>query len=121
VKRVTIVEDNEGLGLLLLYKCKRNGWDVNLFDNGYNASEFLRNNTVDLIILDLMVPGVSGWEILEEFTDTDVIVVSARSRDEDLKRAFGYKNVIDYVKKPLYMSTLFEKIDKLNNIKIVNI
>lgn len=111
---VVFIEDNEGLRLLFEFKAKRLGWSVHTFDNGKTAYDWLllHKDDVDILLIDLMVFGMTGWEILYYCPTIPSIVISARQREADIKRAFGFPQVIDYVTKPFKISLLIHVIEK---------
>src|SRR4051812_18255550 len=61
--RIVVVEDEEALGVLLRYNLEAEGYTVEVIDNGDEADLRLKEDTPDLIILDWMLPGISGVEI----------------------------------------------------------
>lgn len=63
-KSILIVEDDSGTQLLLATLTKRNGLEPLVSSNGKDAMELLKARTFDLIILDLMMPGASGFDVL---------------------------------------------------------
>ncbi|TYP93407.1 Response regulator receiver domain-containing protein [Fodinibius salinus] len=89
-----------------------------LFSNGLKALEYAKENIPCLMILDLMLPGMSGYEVLQNvrknaiFQNTKVVLVSAKSRSEDIKRGFDL-SADEYITKPLQPKEFIARIRKL--------
>jgi DNA-binding response OmpR family regulator len=111
---ILLIEDNEGLSKLIQLKARRLGWEVFSFENGQLGYDwFLENSGLpDVLVLDLMLPGMSGWEILAKIEDLPVIALTIKSREEDLSRLFKHKNVVDVINKPAHLTRLFEVLEK---------
>lgn len=86
-------------------------------ENGTDAFDFLTNEKADIILLDVMLPGMNGFEILEklksqeETKDIPVIMVSAKTQENDIKYALEL-GACDYVVKPIGVNHLFERVMK---------
>ena len=85
------------------------------FHNGADALQFLKTTSVDLILLDLYMPGCDGLELLRELRkdkiDTDVIMITAANDMEHIKEAMQF-GVIDYLMKPFQYERFSEAMDK---------
>ena len=95
-RRVLIVEDDTPTQKLLAEWLGRDGWEVHTASNGVSGLQLFLNHDPGLIILDLMMPGMDGFEFLEQVrqqpraTDTSIIVVTAKDlNSEDLERLNG--------------------------------
>ena len=77
------MDDDEHKRNILCRRLKKNGHKVILAENGYRAQEILERETVDLILLDIIMPGISGIEVLKwlrekaKYTNIPVLVVSS--------------------------------------------
>jgi len=84
-------------------------------ENGTDAFDFLSNDKPDIILLDLMLPGLNGFEILEKLKsnsqtkDIPVIMVSAKGQEQDIHYAMEL-GASDYVVKPIGVNRLFERV-----------
>lgn len=81
--RVLVVEDDSGTAELVRDVLADEGYDLSLFTNGRAALDWLRSHDVDLIVADLLMPGVGGREVVERYRagggTAAVVVVSAAS------------------------------------------
>ena len=74
-KTIAIVEDDEHIGNIIEKNLKREGYEVLRAYSGTEANYLLEKQHIDLILLDLMLPGLSGEELLEQIKDIPVIVI----------------------------------------------
>ena len=101
-KRVLVVDDDEKTIELVKLYLNRDGYRVLTAYNGTNALEIARKNNPDLIVLDLMLPGINGLEIcrtLREESDVPIIMLTARTTDDDKLTGLEL-GADDYVTKP---------------------
>lgn len=113
--KVLVVEDEEAISLLLKYNLKAEGFDVTVVDDGDEALTEAKETNPDIILLDWMLPNVSGIEICrqlragDETSSIPVIMLTARAEEEDRLRGFE-KGADDYVTKPFSMKELVARI-----------
>ena len=103
--RILIVEDEEPLTLLLRYNLEAEGFEVDSVARGDDAELHLRDHTPDLVLLDWMLPGLSGIELcrrLRSRRDTErVPIIMLTARGEETERVRGLATgADDYVVKP---------------------
>ena len=101
--KILVVEDEPGIALGLEDTLRLEGYDIEIITNGITASERVRQHTFDLVILDVMLPGKSGFDICRELRRVDektpVILLTARSCEDD--RIHGLDvGANDYLTKP---------------------
>jgi len=114
-RRILIADDDSGIRLLLLTLLRRSGFQILEACNGIEALERMRGGSADLVILDLMMPEVSGWDVLAardgepSLQKIPVIITTAGSRDSVIARAAG-KRVSAVVAKPFDLDTLMEAV-----------
>ena len=113
---ILIVEDNESLAFGLSASLQVEGHAVEVVDNGLNALEVIAIRQPDLIILDLMLPEISGFEVLRRLRqsglNTPVLVLSARDQEVDKVQGFRL-GADDYVVKPVGVLELIARVDAL--------
>jgi phosphate regulon transcriptional regulator PhoB len=104
-KRILIIEDEHEIAQLIAYSLKKEGYISELAYNGEEALKKLRENAYDLIVLDLMLPGIDGLEICKivrnnpAFSNTGIIIVTAKS--EEFDKIIGLEmGADDYITKP---------------------
>jgi len=112
---VLVVEDEAAISTLLRYNLMREGFDVSLCDDGDEALAAVADNRPDLVILDWMLPGLSGVEICRqlraraETRDLPVIMLTARGEEEDRVRGLN-SGADDYLTKPFSMAELMARL-----------
>lgn len=117
-KKILIVDDNPVIVELLQRKLGREGYEVMGCVESDQAVNKTLENPPDLIILDILMPGKSGWEVLQELkanTETDaipVIISTVKNRPEDLDKVRDLK-ATDYIAKPYVFSDLLEKVQNI--------
>jgi len=92
-KKVLLIEDAQNIIEAVSFILSRDGWEVKTHSNGHDAIDAVRRRTPDVVILDVMLPGKSGFDILQEIrADGDlggvpVLMLSARGQAKDLEMA----------------------------------
>ncbi|MGB0647559.1 MAG: response regulator transcription factor [Bradymonadia bacterium] len=112
MQRILIVEDDDQLGSLLKSEVGATGYICDWIRRADKVSDALRTNTYDVILLDLMLPDGSGYDLLEEIRSefqTPIIVVSARILGEDKVRALDL-GADDYITKPFWINEVTARI-----------
>ncbi|GIP38236.1 DNA-binding response regulator [Paenibacillus sp. J31TS4] len=108
-----IIEDEPTLARLLSYNLSQEGYLVELVDHGGDGLRAAMKNRHDLIILDLMLPGMNGLEILSRLRQagirTPVIVLTARSAEEEIVQGLKY-GADDYITKPFGVAELLARV-----------
>jgi two-component system, OmpR family, alkaline phosphatase synthesis response regulator PhoP len=114
--RILLVEDNADLAEGVEYNLKLEGYDVRIAENGPAAVEITRAWNPNLILLDLMLPGMDGYQVLRHIRQHDervpVIILSARGEEADKVRGFKL-DADQYVTKPFSIVELLERIAAL--------
>ncbi|MBA3990686.1 MAG: response regulator transcription factor [Propionibacteriales bacterium] len=110
--RVLVVEDEESYSDALAYMLRKEGFDVALADTGPLALEEFARNGADIVLLDLMIPGLPGTEVcrqLRQMSAVPVIMVSAK--DAEVDKVVGLElGADDYVTKPYSPRELVARI-----------
>jgi two-component system alkaline phosphatase synthesis response regulator PhoP len=113
-RKLLVVEDDRTLRQALVFNLSREGYELVTAADGENALAIARAQRLDLILLDVMLPGMSGVEVLRtlrrEGIDTPVIILSAKG--EEIDRVVGLKvGADDYVAKPFSRPELLARIE----------
>lgn len=109
MKHILLIDDDVYIGDMLEEVLSREGYHVSRAYSGTEALLVLSNDRPDLILLDLMLPGLTGEEVLPVIKDIPVIVVSAKADVED-KVALLLGGAVDYVTKPFDTKELLARI-----------
>lgn len=109
MKNILIVDDDIHIGNALEELLIKEGYFVLRAYSGTEALLVLSNKKVDLVLLDLMLPGLSGEDVLTEIKDIPVIVLSAKV-DVDDKVSLLLSGAVDYVTKPFNSKELLARI-----------
>jgi DNA-binding response OmpR family regulator len=96
---VLVVEDDPAMRILCAYNLEADGVRVTTAETGRQGLAAARADAFDLVLLDVMLPDLGGFEVARDLKDVPVVFISARAASEDLElgRAVG---AIDYVTKP---------------------
>lgn len=108
--KIMIVEDDVNIGNMLQEALEMENYIITRAYSGTEALMLLEKGRQDLILLDLMLPGLSGEEIISRFNGILTIVLSAKS-DIDSKINLLKKGACDYVTKPFVLSELLARIE----------
>lgn len=112
MKRILIIEDDKNIAELERDYLEANSYEVKMTDTGDAGLKEALNGTYDLILLDLMLPGMNGFTVcrsIREKKDTPVLMVSARRDDIDKIRGLGL-GADDYMVKPFSPSELMARV-----------
>lgn len=114
--RVLIIEDNREFAYAIRYNLMQEGYSVDVAFDGTSGIESVRTTAPDLLLLDLMLPGLDGYRVLErlrgEGFNAPVLILSARG--EEMDRIRGFRAGADqYLTKPFGLQELLERVKVL--------
>ncbi|OPJ57539.1 response regulator transcription factor [Clostridium oryzae] len=116
-KSVLIVEDEVRMRILIKDYLKRENYLIYEAGNGLDAIKIFNNNKIDLIILDIMMPFMDGWEVcknIRQKSRVPIIMLTAKAEEDD--KLLGYElGADDYVTKPFSVKILVAKIKAVFN------
>ena len=114
--RVLVIEDSERLRRSLRHGLEQLGWDVDSAADGNEGLALLRDRQPDAIVLDLMLPGLPGLEVLKrargQGSEAQILILSARDRIEDRVRGLE-SGADDYLVKPFSFDELCARLQAL--------
>ena len=100
--RVLVVDDEKLIVKGIRFSLEQDGMEVDCAYDGEEALEFARNNTYDMILLDVMLPKMTGFEVcqqIREFSNTPIVMLTAKGEDMDKILGLEY-GADDYITKP---------------------
>lgn len=114
--KVLIVEDNNKLRKLIAVYLTHNGYKTYNATDGLEALEIINNNMIDLVICDIMMPNMDGFELIEElreiYSNLPILIVTAKESKED--KILGFKlGIDDYMVKPIDLEELLMRVKAL--------
>ncbi len=110
--KILIVEDDEEIALLEHDYLEIGGYEVEVKNDGINVAEMIINGDYDLLILDLMLPGISGYDICKKIrdkVDIPILMVTAKTETIDKIRGLGL-GADDYIAKPFDPAELLARV-----------
>jgi DNA-binding response OmpR family regulator len=113
---IFIVDDNPDNLRILGHVIQDQGYDITLSSNGKDALEFLKNEKPDLILLDIMMPEINGFELCQkikqnpDFKNIPIIFISAIQNSKDIIKGFEL-GAVDYVSKPFNSKELIARVN----------
>ena len=110
--KILVVEDEESFSEALAYLLGREGFDVTVADSGPKAIEEFDRVGADLVLLDLMLPGLSGTEVCKQLRQrSDVPIIMLTAKDSEVDKVVGLElGADDYVTKPYSSRELVARI-----------
>ena len=116
-KKVLVVDDNEDIRNLISIILTGESYDVLAVESGTQALEIYTEFKPDLILLDIMMPGISGFEVLEKIRDirssklnsVPIVMITAKSLTDDIDRAIKL-GATSYIVKPFRAESLKQKV-----------
>jgi len=114
-KMIYIVDDEENILEIIKYNLHKNGYDVKGFGDGKSFLDYFKTRRPDLVILDLMLPDIDGFDIckdIKEKTGVPVIILSAKS--EEFDKVLGLElGADDYMVKPFGIRELIARVKNI--------
>ena len=113
--RVLVVDDEESLASTIAYNLRRAGYEVETAADGEVALELLRDRDADLLVLDVMLPGMDGFEICRQVRRGSAVpILMLTARADEIDRVVGLEiGADDYLTKPFSMRELVARVKAL--------
>jgi DNA-binding response OmpR family regulator len=123
IRRAVYIEDEQEMIDLVKLILSRKRFEVIGANGGREGLDAVRKNSPDVILLDLMMPDMDGWEVYQQLKadestrDIPVIVITAKAQNIDKVLALHIAKVDDYIPKPFTPKDLVDSIDKVLQIQ----
>lgn len=112
--KILVIEDEPTLARLLSYNLKQEGYEVTAIEHGGEGLKVALEQSFDLILLDIMLPGLNGFEIVDklrsEGNKTPIIILTARDAEQEVVQGLK-KGADDYMTKPFGVAELLARVD----------
>lgn len=118
-RNIVYIEDDQEMIELVAMILSRRGFEVKGMPSGYAGLDYVFEQKPDLILLDLMMPDIDGWDIFQQIRsrpDTHaipIIVVTAKSQPIDRVLGLKIAKANDYISKPFHPKELLDSIDRV--------
>ncbi len=118
MRKILIVDDEPNIVMTLEYAFKKNNFEVYIARDGSEALQILEKNTPDVVLLDIMMPNVDGYETLKHIKknpsldDTKVIFITAKNKASDIDKGF-ILGADSYITKPFSIKKLILEVQTL--------
>jgi CheY-like chemotaxis protein len=115
-KKILIIDDEKGIIKVVTSRLMANGYEVISATDGMEGLEKARNEKPDLVLLDIMMPLMSGYEVIEKLKKDDatkfipVIMVTAQEGLGHVTKSMSEYGAVDFVHKPFFPDELLKKI-----------
>ena len=116
--KIMIIDDNQAIVEMLQRKLEKEEYEVLGCSESAKSVDVCLKAKPDLIILDILMPGKNGWEIMEELKDDPatqsipIIISTVKNRPEDMEQGEEL-HAADYIAKPYVFSDLLEKVQRI--------
>ena len=112
MKKILIVEDEEAIGILMCRTLLSDGYQCDWVRTGTEGAERIERVSYSLILLDIMLPGLNGYELLEYIRPMGVPVIFVTAKGQVSERVYGLKlGADDYIVKPFQVSELSARVE----------
>ncbi|PXW92731.1 response regulator receiver domain-containing protein [Streptohalobacillus salinus] len=117
MKKILVVDDELVLRMLIVDSLEDLGYPITEAENGHQALKLINENHYDIIILDYMMPGMTGIELLDQLDPTrmkktSIVMLTAKTQEKDQDQAKG-AGVDVFMKKPFSPLALYDLIEEL--------
>jgi DNA-binding response OmpR family regulator len=115
---VLLIEDNQSVSKLIEFKLQRSGYRFEHYENGAKGLDAALELKPDAIVLDVMLPGMTGFEILrrirqdDSLNGTKILMLTTKTRDEDIEQGFKLK-ADEYMGKPFKVNEFMLRLERL--------
>lgn len=120
-KKIVYIEDDFEMTYLIKMILERKGYEIISTNDGMEGFELIEKEKPDLVLLDLMMPNIDGWDIFHQLKSNEntnqipVIVISAKAQPIDKVLGLQIAKVNNYISKPFKPQELLESIESILN------
>lgn len=117
-KKIVLAEDEPQIARLIEFKLKKEGYEVTWKENGEEALKAIKADKPDLILLDIMMPVMDGYEVLRRLKEDEnlksipVIMLTARAQERDVVKGIDM-GAEDYITKPFHPAELLARVKRI--------
>ncbi|MBN2731742.1 MAG: response regulator transcription factor [Balneolaceae bacterium] len=114
---ILLIEDDENIARYVKFKLEKKGYDVHHKNNGIDRLEAVDTLDPDLVVMDMMMPGLDGREVTERIKEQElldprrIIILSGKEENEEIKALFDL-GIYDYLQKPFDFDNLLIRIER---------
>ncbi|GAA0761646.1 response regulator transcription factor [Psychroflexus lacisalsi] len=119
MKKILLVDDEPNIIMALEYSLRKNNYDIYIARDGEEAIDLAEKLKPDLVVLDIMMPKVDGYEVLEFLKShdtlkdtTQTIIISAKHKQSDVQKGLNL-GAKEYIKKPFSMKKILSTVNEL--------
>lgn len=119
MKKILLVDDEPNIIMALEYSLRKNNYEIFIARDGEEAIDLAGKLKPDLVILDIMMPKVDGYEVLEFLqkhetlkNTTQTLIISAKQKESDVEKGLSL-GAKDYIKKPFSIKKLLNTVNEL--------
>ncbi|MEX0944117.1 MAG: response regulator transcription factor [Balneolaceae bacterium] len=121
-KKILLIDDDTNIANYVKFRLQKKGYEIRHIDNGLDGVDGIKEFKPDLVILDMMMPGIDGREVAEIVKEENlmdisrIIVLSGKEVSEEVKALFDL-GIHDYLQKPFNIDNLIIRIERaLSNL-----
>lgn len=117
-KKIVLAEDEPQIARLIEFKLKKEGYSVTWKENGEEALKAIKADKPDLILLDIMMPVMDGYEVLRRLKEDEnlksipVVMLTARAQEKDVVKGIDM-GAEDYITKPFHPAELLARVKRI--------
>lgn len=117
-KKIVLAEDEPQIARLVEFKLKKEGYQVTWKENGEEALKAIKADKPDLILLDVMMPVMDGYEVLRRLKEDEnlrsipVVMLTARAQERDVVKGIN-SGAEDYITKPFHPAELLARVKRI--------
>jgi CheY-like chemotaxis protein len=128
--RILVVDDEEPLLELVSAMLKGDGYDVLIANSGQKALETLEQESIDLVLLDVMMPEMDGWDVVKEMKnrptlrDVPIAMLTVKTMSPQYFYSDEVEGLVDYINKPFSkrelterVKTIFEEVGRIESVQ----